>query len=791
MQRFLITASLLTLSVMGALSSSPAFAGDSLKARAEANWRNGSDRSILMTEFWVPFLQDEDSVFYGDLRMMGDDSDNREGNLGIGYRKETELPALGKGVAGAHGWVDRRITERGSQFHQVTLGVEWLGEDMDVRANGYLPLSDEQEYSIPNADPQGPALAGTGIVVDTNGTLLEEPQHGLDLELGWRMPFLEDHTDSIRAYGGGYYFDGDHTERVSGWRARLAADITPDVQIGARLQNDNERGSQGFLEATIRFPFGQKKSYRREGIRARLDESPERDIDIVTGASVTDSGDRVQVLNRETGAAQEVLHVDNTAAGGGDGSAENPFNTLAAAQAAASAQTIIYLHTGDGTSTNQDQGLLLDKAGQQLIGAGTDFIYDGARFATANGASPTSTLIAAAGTAPVITNVNAASDGITVNADDVKIAGVTVDGATRDGIVVEADGAAASAQNVTISNVTAQNNRMGVYIHGANSGSVSALVQGSVLTANSQHGIAVYDDTDGTFEADLGGGFMGSAGLNVLAGNSLEDLAVDYDGRVLSAQNNWWGQASGPDTDTPNVGIAPQIYYGAPINDGLAGHWTFDTEWTTNTTAYDRSGNNNGGTLLGGLSLANQVTGQSRDALNFNGPESVQVNDSMSLNILQNSLTISGWFNPNVDIANAAGPYPILLIKRPWIVGGYAAHFVRATGSVILQICTGATCPGTRSGSILANSWYYYTGVVDGQSLRLYINGMLVSSQNFAGTIGSSAGSALIMGSNFFDARMDDMRVYNRAIDPSEIAELYRMDASGAVDASGFLASAP
>lgn len=75
MRRFLLSVSLL------ALLSSPAWAGEELKGRVETNWRYGSERSILMTEFWVPFAQSEDSVLYGDIRMMGDDQDNREGNL--------------------------------------------------------------------------------------------------------------------------------------------------------------------------------------------------------------------------------------------------------------------------------------------------------------------------------------------------------------------------------------------------------------------------------------------------------------------------------------------------------------------------------------------------------------------------------------------------------------------------------------------------------------------------------------------------------------------------------------
>lgn len=796
MHRFLYTTILTSL-----FFSASALADEPLSGRVEGNWRCGNERSILMSEFWVPIAQDEDGVFYGDYRMMGDDNDNYEFNLGLGYRQITSVPFLDqKGVIGINGWLDRRKTALGSTFHQVTVGAEWLGESIDLRLNGYIPLSDGREIEVPNASPQGPALVGTGIVVNTNGRVLEEPLHGFDLELGWelgeKIDFVRDHTDSFRVYGGAYYFDGPHTEDVAGVRARFTTDVTENVQLGARFQRDDERGSQGFLEATLRFPFGNKKNYRNEGLRARLDESPERDIDIVTGKQVTETGERVPVLNKVTGQTQEVLNVDNTAAGGGDGSAERPFNTLAAAEAAASAHTIIYVRRGDGTSLGQNQGITLNKNGQQLIGSGSNFVYERGMFTTANGKSPTSIVIAAAGSAPTIGNVNALGDGVRITADNINIAGFTVDngGTGRDGIVVEADGAAASAQNVTIQNVTARNARMGIYLHGTNGGSVSAKVQNSAATSNSQHGIAVYDDTNGTFDVDLGGGSLGSAGQNVLAGNALEDLAVEYDGRTLAAMNNWWGQASGPDTNAPNIGIAPQIYYGAPINDGLVGHWTFDTEWTTNTTAYDRSIKRNNGTLQGGISLADSVSGASKSALKFDGiNDIVSIPDNASLD-LSSKMTILLSVNPAISKV------------------GYAAHPLSKWGSTTdanfvfyyFGTTSGAVFDkggflGNRGGvwgalqvyqPVPHNTWTQYAISYDASvKQEFFVNGNSLGSSTNLGNLATN-NSNLLIGS-LFPGNVDDTRIYNRALSAREISELYRMNTSSIVNTGGFLTAAP
>jgi hypothetical protein len=770
-----------------------------LQGRAEVNWRYGDERSILMTELWAPLAQDDSSVIYGNIRIMGDNQDNREGNLGLGYRKIVNAPVAGAGVAGVHGWFDRRLTENDSAFHQIAVGAEWLGETVDARINGYMPLSDARSVTIPAANPQA-RLAGTGIVVDTNGTLLEEPQGGFDWELGLEISnqngFLQDHTDSVRLYGGGYYFDGDNTGHIKGWRGRITADITEDVQIGARVQHDNVRGSQGFLEATIRFPFNAKQSYRQQGLYARLDESPERDVDIVTGAVVTDSGQSVPVINTTTGTAQQVLNVDNEAAGGGDGSVANPFNTLADAQAASSAHGIIYVRRGDGTSANQNQGIVLDKEGQQLIGSGTDFIFDNNQFSAANGAPVSATLIQAAGLAPVITNVNATSDGVTVTADNVTVAGITVDGATRDGIVVRADGAAASAQNVTITDVTTINNRMGVYLHGTDSGAVTAMVQRTVTGSNSQHGIAVYDDTDDTFEVDLGGGSMGSVGRNVLAGNTLEDLAVEYDGRILAAQNNWWGQASGPDIDTPDIGIAPQIYYGAPIHDGLVGHWTFDTEWTTNTTAYDRSGQDNHGTLEGGLSLADQVTGQYRQGLDFDESIGHRVSigaSSIYLSSTNQSITYFSSFNAETITPNGSPDDRLISLRRASASSSLSYGLGLSNNS--LYLASGVGTVTANDFNIATNNPETTSLTYDGLTIISYV-GINQDSDVRTGSIPASNSDLGYIGAfrpydRTFNGVIDDTRIYNRALDADEIAELNRQDTSTAIDTSRFLLSTP
>jgi hypothetical protein len=451
----------ITLALLGGISlyATPSFAGDEyprppqkppLEARAEVGLRPGTERSIALTEFWVPIAQNptDGSVIYGDLRMMGDDQDNREFNVGFGYRKMVQSTLTGHGIVGGHVWYDRRLTNRGSAFNQVTAGMEWFSDVWDAKINAYLPLNDSKTHVDPNPNGAGGGFVGNQIVVNTDQTSIEEALKGLDLELGMKVSFLDDVTDSTRVYGGVYHFEGDRAESVSGWRARISSDISSDMQVGARFQRDDVRGSQGFLEATIRFPFGNKQSYQSQGLYARLDESPERDIDIVSNEVVTDAGLNVPLTNAATGASQEIFHVDNTAAPGGDGSNERRFNTLAAAQAAAGANDIIYVHRGDGASTGMNSGITLSQSGQMLIGSGTDLTFDNTRFGTNNGSTISSTTIIPKTSAPLITNTG--GDGVRVNADRVTVSGLRIDSPAGDGVEIINRGNISITHNVIV-----------------------------------------------------------------------------------------------------------------------------------------------------------------------------------------------------------------------------------------------------------------------------------------------------------------------------------------------------
>jgi hypothetical protein len=477
------------LFLTGMAVSAVAWADDALKPRAEVGVKAGSERSNLTTEFWAPLAQHSDRVLYTDLRLMGDDDDNREGNLGLGYRQVVDQT---NSVLGGHLWIDRRRTEHNSTFHQLTFGTESLGKVIDLRVNGYVPLNSGRVVTTPNTGSTTPYLVGNGLYYDTNGSINETPQYGIDAEVGYRLPVLQKYTDTIRIYGGGYHFFRSNTENVTGFRFRTEVVINPVFSVGARFQHDDPRGSQGFLEATLRFPFSAKKLYQKDGLRSRLDESPERDIDIVT-ASKVDTGLRKSIINTTTGVQQRILYVDNTNTNTGDGTKENPFNSLASAQTALQTNDILYIAHGDGTTRNMDQGVVLNKAGVQLIGSGSALSINGYTFLQA-------------GDAPVITNTQLNTtdyfgNGILVTADKISVSGITVTNAKSRGVSVNIVSGQV-LENVSISNMTLNNNDWAIGV--INSGIISQVDIRNVVTNNNNlYGVVISNTGGGRIETTM------------------------------------------------------------------------------------------------------------------------------------------------------------------------------------------------------------------------------------------------------------------------------------------------
>jgi prepilin-type N-terminal cleavage/methylation domain-containing protein len=210
---------------------------------------------------------------------------------------------------------------------------------------------------------------------------------------------------------------------------------------------------------------------------------------------------------------------------------------------------------------------------------------------------------------------------------------------------------------------------------------------------------------------------------------------------------------------------------------GMVGYWSFDEG--SGTTAYDRSGNNNNGTLINGPTW---TQGKVSSALSFDGTSNYVLVTNPSNNALNPSyITISAWFKTSFTSTNwrkiiGKGPdssevYSIYISPSNYPYPNYC-HVERQIGSQASFNSTGPT--------VTDGNWHNCVYTFDGSVEKIYVDGVLRNTQNTSGTltgnnenvsIGAEKSSTTSM--YYFDGLIDEVRIYNRALSDAEIKAIY------------------
>lgn len=439
------------------LFAAPQTMAQDVAAHFDMRYKLGNKRQITSPELFLPLQQDTNSLLFADIRAMFDGDNNKEGNLGLGYRQlEDDY------IWGVYGFFDRRKSQFDAYHSQATIGAEWLTEDWDFRVNGYLPLTDKKNLDGFGGGPTSIVVQGNNVLQLGGGGAFEKGMGGFDAEVGYQI------LPGFRAFAGGYTFRADDVPDVNGYRGRLQYDVNDYVRLGLEYQRDDVRGENRYAEIRVRIPFGANAKNDVKGLRKRLAEPVVRDIDIVT--SVKETGGPAggsPITNPDTGQAQEIWYVDNSAAPGGDGSFENPYITLQDAIASVGAGDIIYVYRGDATSNGLDGNFLLGRAGMQLIGSNADLVYDGTRVTYGTGTGEV--LIASGGRFPFLTNTSGGTV-LTVANQNISIAGLDVSGASTD-FAIKAQGG--NISGLALNNVKIGGSQSGISLTTASTSSVT------------------------------------------------------------------------------------------------------------------------------------------------------------------------------------------------------------------------------------------------------------------------------------------------------------------------------
>ncbi len=203
--------------------------------------------------------------------------------------------------------------------------------------------------------------------------------------------------------------------------------------------------------------------------------------------------------------------------------------------------------------------------------------------------------------------------------------------------------------------------------------------------------------------------------------------------------------------------------------DGLVGWWQLNG----NTT--DATGNGHTGTINGTVT---QTTGQGGDpstAYSFPGTSGnyISVGSAGGLGAAMTEMTITGWFkfsstSSEVAILRKEGVFQLGFSNQNTI-----RNLIATSGGT-----TGWTASNDISVGFTSGVWYHMAMTWNGTQLRSYINGVQVgSTATVTGTRAASGTAVGISQYRFFPGDIDDVRFYDRALDPEEIETIHDLGA--------------
>ncbi len=224
-----------------------------------------------------------------------------------------------------------------------------------------------------------------------------------------------------------------------------------------------------------------------------------------------------------------------------------------------------------------------------------------------------------------------------------------------------------------------------------------------------------------------------------------------------------------------------------PADGDLVAHWKLDEP--SGTTAGDSTGNGYNGKLLGGLSFDDgSVEGAIGKALHLDGSEDRIYVDLISLP--PEAFTVAFWFNSDSDVDSSSGRVDLMYWGGPDMPQEGDKPFLTINneeGQEDGKIYLCVSIVGEEERNIMtttdswkAATWYHIAVTYDGSGAKIYINGVL---QNVAELPGRHyASSKVCFGGKYareedaFPGKLDDIRIYDKALSANEILVLKYSD---------------
>ena len=230
------------------------------------------------------------------------------------------------------------------------------------------------------------------------------------------------------------------------------------------------------------------------------------------------------------------------------------------------------------------------------------------------------------------------------------------------------------------------------------------------------------------------------------------------------------------------------------LKTGLIAYYSFSGN------ALDRSGNGNHGKIWGSPKLSTDRFNKSNAAYSFSttqagfGTQNQEINIPFNPSFNTKMITVAAWVNPlTYGWAGNTPDYSVIISR---FQDGYSnpngqVWTLTCQTSKIESYILNASNANNQSNTLVAspspiplNKWSHVAITYDGNTLKLFINGNLISSKTSGLILNTLSSSGISIEESYnangfwnpFNGKIDDVAIYSRALSTSEINSLYKTE---------------